>query len=216
MSVLAECVRVEAAIERARSLVSPHVPRPRDVALGDIGAAARSTSLTTTMTGDSSGASVAAHTRFAIRNAASLELALRTDHELAKQMTTAAALAHGGARRLDAIAGQTHATRQAGAVATSPAAERVILTALRVQLYRTTEVVDSISRQSTELGAHITGLDYEFPAGPGPLEQPLPQGPIVWCLRPNGTFGRYRCSILYPDLSVSTYWSPTDDTNGSA
>lgn len=41
-----------------------------------------------------------------------------------------------------------------------------------------------------------------------------PAGPIVWCLRPNGTFGRYRCSILYPDLRVSTHWSTTDDTHG--
>jgi hypothetical protein len=216
MSVVAECALVEAAIERVKSLVSPHVPRPREVTLGDIAVAARSTAMTTEMVGGSSGVVIAAHRRFATRNAASLRLAGRTDHGLAGQMRVAAAAAQRGALRIDAIAGQTQATRQAGAVAISPAAQRAILTALRLQLSRAKGVVDSISRQSAELAGRIQGLDYEFPYAPPPLEQPLTQGPIVWCLRPRGTFGSYRCSILYPDLSVSTYWSPTDDTNGSA
>jgi hypothetical protein len=46
-------------------------------------------------------------------------------------------------------------------------------------------------------------------------EPPVPTGPIVWCVRPEGTFGFWRCSVLYPDLSVGTYWSPSDDSGGS-
>jgi hypothetical protein len=44
---------------------------------------------------------------------------------------------------------------------------------------------------------------------------PLPSGPITWCLRPGGTSGKFRCSVLYPDGSVSGYWSFTDDSGGS-
>jgi hypothetical protein len=43
---------------------------------------------------------------------------------------------------------------------------------------------------------------------------PLPDGPITWCLRP-GAAGKFRCSVLYPDGSVSGYWSFTDDSGGS-
>jgi hypothetical protein len=213
MSLVQECALVEEAIQRARSLVSPHASLPPDGALGDVGAAARSTAMTTATTGDSSGAFIAAHRGFAARNAVSLAVAGRTDHELRTQMAAAAALTQTGAQRLDAIAGQTRVTRQAAA-ATSPTAQRVILSALRSQLSRATEVLYAISGQSGRLGGHVQALDYVFASAPRLLEQPLPEGPVVWCLRPNGTFGRYRCSILYPDLRVSTYWSSTDDTHG--
>ena len=166
--MVAECALVEAAIERVKSLVSPHVPRPRAVTLGDIAVAARSTAMTTEVVGDSSGAVIAAHRRFATRNSASLRLAGRTDHGLQGQMTVAAAAAHGGVLRLDAIASQTQAMRQAGADAISPAAQRAILTALCLQLSRAKGVVDSISRQSAELAGRIQGLDYEFPCAPKP------------------------------------------------
>ena len=62
---------------------------------------------------------------------------------------------------------------------------------------------------------HIRCLQYEPPSAPSLQEPHFPTGPIVWCSRPKGTFGYYRCSVLYPDLSVGTYWSPTDDTGGS-
>jgi hypothetical protein len=45
--------------------------------------------------------------------------------------------------------------------------------------------------------------------------RPLPSGPIVWCLRPGGTAGKFRCSVLYPDGRVASYWSFTDDSGGS-
>lgn len=44
---------------------------------------------------------------------------------------------------------------------------------------------------------------------------PRPTGPIVWCLQPGGTSGKFRCSVLHPNGSVEVYWSLTDDSGGS-
>jgi hypothetical protein len=214
MSAVVECTLVEKAIQRARSLVSPHGAHPQTVALGDVGSAVRSTNVTTQMTSGSPGALINAHKAVAIRNAASLGMAGRTDDELQTEAATAAALTRSGARRMDVIAGHTQATLQAGAAAISPAAQRAVLNALRTQLSHATEVVHAIGRQGADLARRVEALDYGFATAPPLLDQPLPEGPIVWCLRPNGTFGMYRCSILYPDLRVSSYWSPTDDTHG--
>ena len=74
--------------------------------------------------------------------------------------------------------------------------------------------------------AELTGMipgHWQKPAtGADPLVQaagygisPAPTGPIIWCLQPGGTYGKWRCSVLYPDLSTATYWSFTDDTGGS-
>lgn len=42
-----------------------------------------------------------------------------------------------------------------------------------------------------------------------------PRGPITWCIRPGGASGKWRCSVLYPNLRVRSYWSLTDDSGGS-
>ncbi|RDH79213.1 hypothetical protein DVS77_07160 [Mycolicibacterium moriokaense] len=91
----------------------------------------------------------------------------------------------------------------------------MILSALRSQVAGANEVVGSVQREGAALAEHVRSLRYELPAAGPVLDAPYPDGPIVWCLRPNGTFGHYRCSVLYPDLSVGTYWSPTDDSGGS-
>lgn len=110
---------------------------------------------------------------------------------------------------------QTRAISQVGATATVPAAQRIIMTALRSQLAQAAEVVDSVRQDGAALSEHTRSLQYEIPAAPRMRDPQFPAGPIVWCLRPKGTFGFYRCSILYPSLRVGTYWSPTDDTGGS-
>lgn len=161
-----------------------------------------------------SGVLVDRHQMFAAKNAALLSAAGDSDTALQSQMFKATALARTGARRLDVVAAATRETSRAAATVTSPEAERIILTALRRQVTQTADVVDSIRRKGAELAEHINSLHYEMPAAPSPLGPQPPTGPIVWCLRPGGTFGSYRCSILYPDLSVGTYWSPTDDTHG--
>jgi hypothetical protein len=194
-------------------LVAPHGSPARVVEQADIAEAADTVRVTFRMTDDSSGVLVGAHRTFAVDTATSLAAVGRTDSHLRARIATAAVVTQTGARRLDAIAGRTRVTRKAAA-ATPPTAQRVILTALRLQISRAADVLDAISRQSAELGGHIQALDFESATAPPVLEQPIPEGPVVWCLRPNGTFGRYRCSILYPDLKVSTYWSSTDDTHG--
>ncbi|MDX1883844.1 hypothetical protein [Mycolicibacterium sp. 120270] len=191
VSVVAQCRWVEAAVQHARALIAGDSP-PRTISsMGDVAAAVHLTSATSCLTADMSGTLVARHARFASVNAAALFAAGQADSWLRSSV---------GAR--------------ASLFARTPAAQRVILTALRSQLVETTEVMDSIKQQSNDLARDVHALQYELPEAPLPI-QPQPAGPIVWCLRPEGTFGHYRCSILYPDLSVGTYWSPTDDTGGS-
>ena len=64
-------------------------------------------------------------------------------------------------------------------------------------------------------GLVVRDVNNAIAVAPPLQDPPFPSGPIVWCVRPEGTFGFWRCSVLYPDLSVGTYWSPSDDTGGS-
>jgi hypothetical protein len=139
----------------------------------------------------------------------------RTDTALDAAIATASTITRAGSERLDEIARQSRATSRAGAVASTPAAQRTVLYALRSHLFHAVSVVDSVREQGAELARRISDLRYEVLVAPLALEPQVPTGPIVWCLRPQGTFGNYRCSVLYPDLRVGTYWSPSDDTGGS-
>jgi hypothetical protein len=215
VSVVWECELVEGAVQRARSLVSPHGVTPTVTALDAIESAAESTITTRHTSGDMSGALIAQHERFADRSAVMLRAAGLTDSALQAHLATAATNVRTGVQHLDAIAIRTRAISQAATTATVPAAQRIIMTALRSQLAQAAEAVDSVRRDGAALSEHTRSLHYEVPATPLLREPQFPAGPIVWCLRPKGTFGFYRCSILYPDLSVGTYWSPTDDTVGS-
>ncbi len=209
-----ECARVEQAVRRARNLVAGNCPPLGSTARDDAHKAAGLTTASARTAADMSGVLVDRHRLFAAKNAALLSAAGDSDTAFQSHLAKATALVRTGAQRLDVVAAQTRETSRAAATVTSPEAERIILSALRTQVTQTADVVDSIRQHSGELATHINSLSYEVPAAPSLPGQPLPAGPIVWCLRPNGTFGRYRCSILYPDLRVSTYWSPTDDTHG--
>ena len=215
MSVMWECAWVEAAVRRAQSLLPAHGAAPSATAFGAIESAAESAVSSGRVAIDMSGAVVAQHDRFAIKSSVTLKAAGQTDAALQANLTTATAIARTSARYLDTIAVRTRALSQAGATATFPAAQRSIMTALRSQLADATRVVDSVRQQGAELANHVSALQYGPPLAPIRLEPQVPSGPIVWCLRPQGTFGNYRCSVLYPDLRVGTYWSPSDDTGGS-
>lgn len=214
MSIVWECSRVEQVVRRARSLVAGDCPPQGSTLRDDVHTAAGLTTASARTAADMSGVLVDRHQLFAAKNAALLSAAGHSDTALQSHVVTAAALARTGAQRLDVVAAKTRETSRAATTVTSPEAERMILTALRRHVTQTVDVVASIRQQGAELATSISLLDYEMPAAPSPQGPPLPAGPIVWCLRPNGTFGRYRCSILYPDLRVSTYWSTTDDTHG--
>jgi hypothetical protein len=234
MSVVQECAQAEAVIQRAGSLFATAAVPPAGSAAGGLAAASRATATTAQMTGDNSGLLIKRHTAFADKNAAALSGAGQTEAALDTHVARGAALTQTGAQRLDAIAAQTRATGQAAPTARTPAAQRVILTALRSQVAQAQDVVNTAKTQAAGLAGLVRALKYpldrpgpavpgDVPAPPGknvdvapPLsETPFPAGPIVWCIRPQGTFGFWRCSVLYPDLSVGTYWSPTDDSGGS-
>jgi hypothetical protein len=215
MSVVQECVLAVQAIQRARSLVSACVAPPEGAVVGGIDYAAESTEATVRLTNHSSGAVISAHTRFVVDTAAALSAAGQSDKTLQRQLVTAAAVTQDGAQRLAAIADRTHATAAVGAGATSAPAQRAVLIELRSQLAQAAEVVESVRQRGAGLAALVQSLQYEPATALNGGDMPRPTGPIVWCFRPRGTFGRYRCSILYPDLRVGTYWSPRDDTGGS-
>jgi hypothetical protein len=215
MSVAWECTWVEGAVQRARSLAAAHGAVPSVTATGAVESAAEKTMTTRHTAGDMSGAVVAQHDRFATDSAVKLGAAGRTDTALDAAIGTASTITRAGCERLDEIARQSRATSRAGAVASTPAAQRIVLNALRSHLFHAASVVDSVRQQGAELARRISDLRYEVLVAPLALEPQVPTGPIVWCLRPQGTFGNYRCSVLYPDLRVGTYWSPSDDTGGS-
>jgi len=234
MSVVQECARAEAVIQRARSLFAATAVPPVDSAAALI-SASQATAAAAQRTVDDSGVLVTRHRAFAANSAATLSGASQTDTSLRTHAATAATLTEIGAQRIDAIAAQTRATAQAAAApsAQSPAAQKAILTALRSQVAAARDVVTATTTQASELAGQIRALEYPLdrpgPTAPGDvpspadnsvasplLGTPLPDGPIVWCIRPPGVFGVFRCSVLYPDLSVGTYWSPTDDSGGSA
>ncbi len=194
VSVVWECARVEQVVRRARSLVAADPPPQGSSPRDDVHTAAGMTTASARTAADLSGVLVDRHQLFAAKNAVLLSAAGDSDTALQSHMDRAAALARTGAQRLDLVAAHTRETLRAAA--------------------KTADVVHSIRQQGAELATHINSLHYEMPAAPSPPGPTLPAGPVVWCLRPNGTFGSYRCSILYPDLTVSTYWSPTDDTHG--
>jgi hypothetical protein len=215
MSVARECTWVERAVQRARSLVAAHRAVPSVTATGTVESAAEKIRTTKHTAGDMSGAVVAQHDRFAAESAVTLGAAGRTDTALDTAIATASTITRAGSERLDAIARQSRATSRAGAVASTPAAQRIVLDALRSHLIQAASVVNSVRQQGAELASRISDLRYEVLVAPLALQRQVLTGPIVWCLRPQGTFGNYRCSVLYPDLRVGTYWSPSDDTGGS-
>jgi len=233
VSLVQVCAQTEAAIERARSLFGPGGQAPDATALGAVDTAAESTTATAQDTGDMSGVAITRYQSFAHQSAAQLGQAAHTDTALHAHVATAATLTQTGAQRLEAIAAQTRATAQAAPTATTPAAQRTIIAALHSQLTQAADVVNTTKQQASSLASQVRrlgypldhpgsgtsgdgpGADNAIPVAPPAQEPPIPTGPIVWCVRPEGTFGFWRCSVLYPDLSVGTYWSPSDDSGGS-
>ena len=177
MSLAQACAQTEAAIQRARSLFAPAAQPPAESAIGDIDRAARSTAATAQMTGDLSGVLIDRHTTFANQNAPILSSAAQTDAAVQTHAGAAATLTQTGARRLDAIAAQTRATSQAAATASSPAAKRAVLVALRSQLSQAADVVSRTQQQASGLAGQVRALKYSPPAGTHGDTQALGFGP---------------------------------------
>ena len=228
MSVVQACAEAQAIIDRARSLFAAMPEATTGPVEGD-GTLAGSVQSTVAVGGQTAGQLgelIIQHRSFVDHRAGALGVGARSDAALNAHLTTAAAVTQTGAARLAGIAAENWATSRAAATVSTPAGQRAILNALRAQLSRASDVVNPARQQAAGLAAQIRVLQYphspprdvqasarEIPLAS--LHESLPSGPIVWCLRPPGTFGFWRCSVLYPDLSVGAYWSPTDDSGGS-
>jgi hypothetical protein len=177
MSVVQACAQAEAVIQRARSLFATAAVAPADSAADRLGAASQTTAATAQMTGDNSGVLIKRHTAFADKNAVALSGAGHTDAALDAHAARAATLTQTGAQRLDAIAAQTRATTQAATTARTPAAQRVILTAVRSQVAQAQNVVNTTTTQASGLAGQVRALKYPPPAGGHGDTQALGFGP---------------------------------------
>jgi Domain of unknown function (DUF4226) len=131
-----------------------------------------------------------------------------------------------GRRRLDVIAGEIEcavANQQALALNT-PAGALNFSRFLRGKTQDIKQVVAEAVADSTSSAAVLRSLRPSYSAtapSATAFGSPLlggglvPRGPITWCIQPGGTSGKWRCSVLYPDRVVRSYWSLTDDSGGS-
>src|ERR1700731_4278760 len=158
MSLVQACAQTEAAVERARSLFGPGGCAPDAAALGAVDTAAESTTATAQHTGDMSGVAITRYQSFAHQSAAQVGQAAHTDTALHAHVATAATLTQTGAQRLEAIAAQTRATAQAASAATTPAAQRTILAALRSQLTQAADIVNSAKQQASGIASEVRAL----------------------------------------------------------
>ena len=94
---------------------------------------------------ENSGALRDSHQQFAGRSAARLGGAASTDSTFDSQLTRADAISRAGIARLDDIVAQNRATASAAASATSPAAERAVIAALRNQMAQAHGVLEKHS-----------------------------------------------------------------------
>jgi hypothetical protein len=127
-----------------------------------------------------------------------------------------------GRGRLDVIATEIEcavANQQALALNT-PAGALSFSRFLQAKTRDIQEVVAKAAAESTSNAAALRALRPSY-ATISAFGSPLmggglvPRGPITWCIQPGGASGKWRCSVVHPDLSVSGYWSFTDDTGGS-
>jgi hypothetical protein len=178
MSLAQACADTAAAIQRARSLFASE-PQPAAETLNSgstIHSAAQSTAAAGASTSDMSGAFIATHKAFVEQSAPKLSTAVQTDAALQTHASTAATLTRAGARRLDMIAEQTQATSRAAATASSPAAQRAVLIALRSQLAQANDGVTTTKQQASALAGQVRALKYP-PANSGGGTQALAFGP---------------------------------------
>jgi hypothetical protein len=168
MSVVQACAEVGGVIRRARSLFGP-APMPTRAAAGGAAAmrqAQQQTTGTVAAMSENSGAMRDSHESFAQRAAARLGGAATTDDAFDSHLARADAVNRAGAARLDDIAAQNRATAAAASTATSPAAQRAILVALRNQTAQANGVLESTQQQVAGIAGQTRALGYDVPLSP--------------------------------------------------
>jgi hypothetical protein len=118
-----------------------------------------------TAMGDTAGATRESHDSFAQRAATRLDGAANTDDAFDGALTRADAINRAGAARLHDIAAQNRATA-ASATATSPAAQRAILAALRNQMAQANGVLESTQQEVAGIAGETRALGYDVPLTP--------------------------------------------------
>jgi hypothetical protein len=139
------------------------------------------------------------------------------DRAVVRAVLNASARAVAGRTRLDAIAAEIDrvvANHYALAL-NSPAAARSFSMFLLDKTRAIKQVVSDAAADSASNASVLRSLGSSYATAPPPDQGPVARGPITWCIQPGGTSGKWRCSVLDPDLGVSVYWSLTDDSYGS-
>jgi hypothetical protein len=144
-------------------------------------------------------------------------LSTGADRAIIPTVQSAAARAVAGRERLDVIAAEIDSAvaNQYALALNSPAGARSFSRFLSAKAQDIKQVVADAIAESTSSAAALRSLHPFYATAPAPDQGPVPRGPITWCIQPGGSSGKWRCSVLDPDLEVSGYWSFTDDTGGS-
>jgi hypothetical protein len=174
VSISQLCAEAQATIARARSLFGESAPSVPTTGSADLSAAAQGTTAARSHTTDLSGTAVSAYQAGADRSAGHLSSASASDTTVAGQLTTAAAIDRAGAAQLDQIKANNDATVRMAPLARTPAAQRVLATALRSHVTAASQVVQSTRQQVSGLAGQIQLVDYPRDK---PKEPPTPTEP---------------------------------------
>ncbi|WP_006243443.1 hypothetical protein [Mycolicibacterium tusciae] len=226
MSIQLEAAQALAVVERARSLFGS--AGPVSAAGAPLQSAADSAMSAGQQMSGLSGQLVDRHATVVEKQNRELSTAGRTDTALESQLSSAAQITQGGARQMDTIVARTRSIAEAAATARTPAAEMMVLKALRAQVAQAQSVTASTQQQASQAAGQVRSLSYgsgEMPQAPAndlptdnPGEEP-PHGkdPRYWLdvtkivYVPEGELAPANSVQVGPNL-----WYPAPDNPGFA
>lgn len=175
MTIQLEAAQALAVVERARSLFG--TPGPVATSGAPLQTAAESVSGAGQQMSGLSGQLVDRHASVVQQQNRELVTAGRTDSTLEARLASAAQITEGGARQMDTIVAQTRSIAEVAGSARTPAAEMMVLKALRTQVARAQSVVASTQQQSSQAAGEVRALSYgsgELPQAPADLPTDKP------------------------------------------
>ncbi|MDA2893345.1 DUF4226 domain-containing protein [Mycolicibacterium sp. BiH015] len=171
MSIQGEAVEALAVVRRARSLFGN--PEPVGAAGAPLESAAVSAADAGMQADGLAGRAVERHRALTEAQSRHVHAASGTDTALETHLRPAADITEAGARRLDTVVAQTNSLAVASATASTPAAQLMVLTALRAQVATAQTVTTATRQRATDIAGQILGLTY----GSGELPQAPPEAP---------------------------------------
>ena len=175
VTIQLEAAQALAVVERARSLFG--TPGPAATSGVPLQTAAESAAGTGQQMSALSGQLVDRHASVAEKQQRGLSTAGRIDTTLESHLSSAAQITHGGARQMDTIVAQTRSIADVAASARTPAAEMMVLKALRAQVAQAQSVVASTQQQASQAAGQVKSLSYgsgELPQAPADLPTDKP------------------------------------------